>query len=163
MEGKELIWVEKDFADKYKEMEKESSKNEERLKALDDYMQTVTEKTRSEYRSNLDALEEDVAMYVGLNLRVKQSFEKAKNEALSASYALWDGYSKEMYGVNEKIKKITDKLNPLIQKLNELNGLMGKINTWKFDNVFEMIKKLSEADADQKKMIKFLIDNFNRE
>lgn len=160
MDNKELIWVEKEFAKKYNILDKESGKNEERLKALDDYIETVAEKTREDFKANLESLEEDVAIYKGLNLKVKQSFEKAKNESLSASYTLWEEYQKELPSLEKKVKVLTDKLTPLAATINQLNELMGKIDTFNIEKLIDAIEKMSGLYGRQKNMITFLIKNF---
>lgn len=160
MDNRELIWVEKDFAKKYNLLDKESGKNEERLKALDDYIVTVAEETRQDFKANLESLEEDVAIYMGLNLKVRQSFEKAKNEAFNASYTLWEEYQKELPNLEKKIKMFTDKLTPLAATINQTNELLGKIDTFNIEKVVNTIENISRLHGEQKDMIAFLIKNF---
>ena len=71
---KDLIWVEKDFAEKYKKMVDDESLNEQRIAALDEYIQTVKDSSKNEYKASLECLEEDLAIYKGLMLKTKQSF-----------------------------------------------------------------------------------------
>lgn len=161
-DDKDVVWVEKEFAEKFKEMEKDSSKNEQRLKAFDDYMKTVSDRSRSEFKADLENLEEDVAIYKGLMLQVRQSFEKAKDEALGASYAIWENFEKEIPSVNKKVEEITNTLKPLIELTGNLNSELGKLQTWNIKEVVEVIRNLSSLCGKNKQMIDFLINNFKR-
>lgn len=160
MDNKELIWVEKEFAERYNEMEKESSKNEERLKALDDYIKTVSDESRSDFKANLGVLEEDVAVYKGLMLQVKQAFGKAKDEAIKASYALWEQYDKELPSVKKKVADIVESLEPLKKTTKEINDSLEKINCCQVDKVIEAIRTLNDLYGESKEMVDFLVKNF---
>src|SRR4030042_6696620 len=110
---KELIWVEKEFAEKYKILESDKNKNEERCKVLDEYIEKISESSRKDFKANLESLEEDAVIYTGLMLKVKQAFGKAKDTALEASYTIWEEYNKEQPNINKKIKDLCELLDPL--------------------------------------------------
>ena len=160
MDNKELIWVEKEFAEKFKILEKDASKNEQRIEALDEYMKTVSDKSKREFKSNLESLDEDVAIYTGLMLRVKQAFEKAKDEQLSASYALWEKFDAELPKVDEKIDTLIKTIQPLEEKINNLNDMLSKIQTYNIEKLVTAIKGASDLYGQDKKMFEFLIKNF---
>lgn len=162
MDDKELVWVEKEFAKKYQALEKDANKNAERLAVFNEYMETVKEKSREDFKTQLGSLEEDAAIYTGLMVQVKQSFEKAKNEQLEASYALWEKFEKEIPSIHDKIKTITDKLKPLQESITTLNDLWAKVNTWDMDKVVSTIKELSSLYGTQKDMVDFLVKNFKQ-
>ena len=58
----------------------------------------------------VEAMEEDAAIFSGLMLKVKQSFGKAKDEALSASYDLWEKYDQERPSVEKKVTETGQRL-----------------------------------------------------
>lgn len=162
MDNKELVWVDKEFAEKYKKLETEKDCRERQIAVFEEYMKTVQEKARSEFRANLENLDEDAAIFSGLMLKVKQSFEKAKNEHLDASYALWEKFDKEIPNVRAKIQKITETVNPLKNELEETNELLQKINTYDLDRIIAAIEKLNSLYGTSKEMIEFLVKNFNK-
>jgi chromosome segregation ATPase len=163
MDNKELIWVEKEFAERYKVLESEKDKNEQRCKALDEYISKVSQSSREDFKANLESLEEDVAIYTGLMLKVKQAFGKAKDEALEASYALWEEFEKEKPSVNKKIAEFCDMLDPLQKKLNSINEALGKIRTYDIERLVETMAKLSSLCGTNREMFDFLVNNFQRE
>ena len=153
-------WVPKELAIKYNELRTEKNKRDEQVKMFEDYMQTVKDVSRKEFKNNFESLEEDVAIYTGLMLKVKQAFEKAKNEQLNASYELWEKIDGEIPSIRKKTEKIISEINPLIEKLKEIESLMGKINTYDLDKFISSISTLANLYGTQKEMIEFLINNF---
>lgn len=160
MDNKELIWVEKEFAEKYKEVESDAGKQNLRIKMFDEYMQKISDRSKEEFKANFESLEEDVAIYNGLMLKVKQTFEKAKNEQLDASYALWEKFDKEMPSVSKKIDNIIEQMNPVIKAVEEINSGLSKINTYKLEGVLDLVSKFNGMTDESKKVVKFLVKNF---
>jgi chromosome segregation ATPase len=158
MEGKEIIWVETGFAKKYNQLKSD----EEKHKAFDEYVEKVSEESKREFKANLDSLDEDVAIYAGLMLKAKQSFEKAKNEQLSASYALWEGFEKELPSVREKIAQITNTIKPLTAELKQIDDLLKSINTYSVERITGVIEKFTNLSGKNKEMFDFLIKHFDK-
>lgn len=158
--GEELIWVEKEFADKYNELVGDANKKEEQIKMFNEYMETVKAESKREFKNNFENLDEDVAIYKGLMLHVKQAFEKAKTEQLEASYGLWEEFDKEMPNVKEKTQKLIDMLDPLTKKLAEVDGFMNKIRTYDFEKLIEVIEKFAGLYGQNRHMLEFLIQNY---
>jgi cytochrome c556 len=159
MEDKELIWVSKEFAEKYKIIGDE----QEQMKIFQEYLDQVSQQSKDDYKANLEAMEEDVAIYTGLMLKVKHTFSKAKDEALDASYAMWQGYAKEKPKIEKNIDEILKLLNPLDEKLDSINKKLGKINTFRIDQMSESISKFSQMSESGQAMFEFLVKHFNEE
>ena len=160
---KELIWVSKEFAARHNELESDNSKNEERAKALEEYLETISTASRDDFKANLESLEEDAAIYSGLMLKVKQSFSKAKDEALSSSYELWEKWAEEMPAVSKKISEVVNMLDPLEKKLNTINDLIGKIRTYNIDKLAESIRNLDGLYGESREMFDFIVKNFGKQ
>lgn len=162
-ENRELIWVEKDFAIRYNETLAEKGSAEQKAAALDEYLEKVKADTRDDFKANLESLEEDVAVYTGLTLKVKQAFGKAKDEALSASYALWEQFESEKPSVSKKVSAFVDLLDPLEKKLNAINVALGKIHTYNIDRLIETMQKLTGLCGKNREMFDFIIKHFGAE
>lgn len=158
----ELIYVDKEFAERFKEMKTKGAEREVQIQVLEDYMQTVSDSSKSDFKANLKCLEEDVAIYSGLMLHVKQAFGKAKDEALISSYAQWEEYEKDMPSLAKKTKAITDSLDPFLEKLKQINAQLEKIRTYNFDKIIETVGRFNSMSDESKKVMRFLFDNFNQ-
>jgi len=155
-ENKELVWVDEKLAIEYKKLNDDKS----RKKMFNDYIETIRESSRNEFKANMDNLEEDVIIYKGLMLNVKQAFQLAKNEQLNASYEMWEKFEKEMPNIKEKTQKIIDVLYPLVQKLTEVNTLMSKVQIYNFEKMLETVDRFNQMSDDSKEMVKFLFNNY---
>ena len=158
--NEELIWVDQEFAKKYNDLRSELNTREQQIQVLDEYIEKLSVDSRNEFKSNLESLEEDAAIYSGLMLKVKQSFEKAKNESLAASYKMWEDYAEELDGLKKKVTDTIKAINPLKQEINNLNDTMKNINTYSLERVIECINKISNLDENGKAMVSFLLNNF---
>ena len=159
-DDKELIWVEKEFAEKYKAVESDANKNKERVKALNDYLATVSTKTRASFKGDLETLEEDAAIYKGLMLSVRQAFEKAKNEHMDATYKIWEDSEKELPSTEKKVAQFINKLKPLIVTLKEAESIIKSINTFQIDDFVKSVESFNRLHDNHKEMLGFLIENF---
>jgi hypothetical protein len=161
-EKQELIWVSKEFSEKWKKATDEKATADIQAAMFDEYIQSVNGKIRDDFKANLETIEEDAAIFTGLMLKTRQAFEKAKNEHLDASYALWEKYEDDIPSITKKTASIISILEPLEVKLKTINNLMAKINTYEIDKVISSISVLSSACGKQKTMIEFLIKNFKQ-
>lgn len=156
----ELIWVDKEFAKIYRELDQEKATTDEKVKAFSEYLDGIKNEVRTEFKLTLEGLEEDSAIFTGLMLRVKQAFESAKKEHYQSSYELWENFDKEIPSIKEKTEKIIATLDPLAEKLTQINDLLGKIQTWNFDKLIETVEKFASLYGNSKDMVEFLVNNF---
>ena len=159
-DGKELIWVDKEFAERHKLLDDDKTKKEEQVKIFNEYLEGIQKESQAEFKANFENLDEDVAIYKGLMLNVKQAFSKAKTEQLQASYALWEEFDKDMPNIEEKTTKIVEALNPLVEKLTQANDLLSKIQTWNFNSLIETLEKVANLYGNNKDMVEFLVNHY---
>ena len=156
MSGKELIWVEKDFAEKYKKIES----NEEKIRLFESYMNNLTESVKEEYKNSIEVLDEESKIFTGMMLKTKQVFGEALQNALDSSYDVWEKFDKQRSDINKKAVTITAELEPLEDKLTNISNLIGKINTYNFDRLYDSVSKISGLDGKGLRMLEFLIENY---
>jgi len=151
--SKELIWVSEEFAKKYNKIQDEN----EQIKILEEYIKSLRKSFQDEYQTNIQMLEEDLIMLKALNLKVKQAFEKAKNEALDASYEIWEKYEEEIPKFNDKIKRLLRVLEPLSEKLEKINSLLSEINIRELQQLADLITRFSNMNEKEKRVFELLL------
>lgn len=156
---KQLVWVKKDQAERFNKLESD----EKRYEAFEEYIKSVSAESFFEFKTNFENLEEDVAIYTGLMLKVKQTFGKAKHEQLIASYELWEKFEEELPNVRKKVDKVLEILEPLVEKLNKLNNTLKSIQTYDVEKLIETVERLTNLYGTNKSMIEFLVNNFNKD
>lgn len=160
MDNKELIWVSKEFAEKWKKLKEAETTREQQEIVFNKYMESVQAEVQKDFRANLEVLEEDAAIFTGLMLKTKQAFEKAKNEQLDASYQLWENFEKDIPSVREKTQKIIDQLKPLAAQAVEINKSLATIKTYEIDRITESLRAFFNLTGNNKKLFEFIINNF---
>lgn len=156
----ELIWVDKDFAEKWKDLEKSERDIQER--AFSDYIAKIREDTLQEYKTQLDTMEEDAVMYQGLYMKVKRSFQDVLEAQSKASYDMWERFDKEMPNLKEKINFVTSQIKPVIDECKKLEELLNKIDSHGLDRLLSAMRELSGLYGSNKEMFEFLVKNFQR-
>ena len=156
MSEKELIWVEKDFAEKYKKIES----NEEKIRLFESYMKNLTESVKDEYKNSIKVLDEESKIFAGMMLKTKKVFGEALQNALDSSYDVWEKFDKQRADIHKKAVTITDELEPMEDKLTNISNLISKINTYNFDRLYESVSKISSLDGKGLRMLEFLIENY---
>ncbi|RLC30414.1 hypothetical protein DRH13_04380 [Candidatus Woesebacteria bacterium] len=154
--------TDEETAKKFKSFESAENKRELQSTALNEYMEKVSDKSKEDFKVNLECLEESAAVYVGLMVQVRQKFEKAKNEQLETSYALWEEWDNERPNVEKKIKAITDSMIPLKNSIDEINKGIDGINLHRLEKILELVDKFNGMSDSSKEVMKFLIENFNQ-
>jgi len=159
MIDKEYIsaYVPKEFAEKFRKIDSDEQKHI----AFDEYLKTVQEKSKNEFKANLESLDEDTAIYTGLMLKVKQAFEKAKDEQLNPSYATWESFDKEIPSIKQKTSEIVSLLKPITEELEKIRYLLGCINTYSFDQISNSIATFQSLANGNRDLFEIMCTYFN--
>ena len=162
IDNQELVWVDKEFAERLKVFETAANKRELEIEAFDEYIEGVKKTSVRDFKANFESLEEDVAVYKGLMLSVKQAFEKTKNEQLNASYELWEKFEADLPSVTKKTENIIKQLSPFVESLTKIKDLIAQIDVWGIDQLSESINMISSLHGENKEMFEFLVQNFSK-
>lgn len=162
MSDKELVWVDKEFADKIKNAEGVT----EQAKIVDEIL--LSKKRNME--NELQYLDENLLVFKSVCLNFRKELDKvadAENEKLNEII----NRTCEIHGkVKAQSKEISKSFQPIDQTLYELSGKVEKINrqlddikTHKMDNFLSIVERVERMDEGSKKMLKFLMDEYKGE
>lgn len=158
----ELVWVDKEFAEKLKKLETAKATREQQERVFDEYISAVTASVRSDFKANLENLEEDAAIFIGLCLKTRQAFEKAKNEHLEASYALWEKFDTEIPSVKKKTEAVVAELKPILDMVKAIDAGIKNIDIMRFERLLECLRAMASLYGQERPMLEFLVNNFKR-
>jgi chromosome segregation ATPase len=154
---KELVWLPKEIADEVQKLQDPFS---EECRAL---IAKYIDEARRDYQNDLQALDEDVLMYRGLLVKAKKSFEAAKNEQLSAHYDVWEKFDKDLPRLEERVNRLTSRLTPLQEDLDEISTTIRKIQTWDIEKLLEIVRNIDgclNSGNGTSKILKFLVREY---
>lgn len=131
--------------------------------AINEFIEKIREETRRDYQTTLESMEEDAALYAGLMLKVKKSFEKTKNESLSAHYQMWEQYDSERESIRRKVEGVVKELQPITRELEKISELMQRVNTYPFSKLVEAMSAMNGLYGEGKEMFEFLVKHFGEQ
>ena len=153
----EPIWVDKEFADKWKALNSGKATRAEQERVFDEYCKKVSSQVRKDFEYSLSSLEEDAVMFKGLMIKVRKAFEEAKNEHLEASEALWENFEKEIPSVKKKVDQLTKLVDPLTKQLDAITQQFSKINTYHLKQVVELVQLVSGLNDKNKNILELIL------
>jgi hypothetical protein len=153
MSDKELIWVSADFAKRYNAVESDA----EKIKQFEEFLAGVSAQSKADHIANLESMEEEVAIYRGAMLKAKQSWSAAKDEALAASYTLWEQFDKERPNVNKKIATMISDLQPLLDKTSQLNSALSNLPVYQLEKVVDLLERMQRLDDRTRTMFESVV------
>ena len=145
------VWLPKSLAKSVKELENGVAKEK--------IIRKFFEESKESMQDEVDDLDDYVKSYVGLMATAKQALRKAKEEQLNASYVLWEKFDKEIPDIEEKVKVLVQRLNPLESKLDDINQSLNSLSVYKAEQAVNVIEKLNSMSSDTKKMFKVLLES----
>lgn len=117
--------------------------------------------SKDEYKTSIEELDLDLQNYKVMLLKTRAEVKKTRDELLDAEYALWDGFYKEKTELRNKIDSIVKEYEPLKKEIKNLNDELKSINTWKAQDLIEVMQKLDSCYTSvNSNMVKFIIDNY---
>jgi len=111
MEGKELIWVSKDLAQKYKDMDGSEE--------LEMAVRKVIEKKRLDLEGEQELLSESLLMFKSVCLAHKRELEKAYQVQADNIYSLWEEMGDVSSLVGQHAKAIAAQIDPIRREISE--------------------------------------------
>ena len=152
IDDKEFVYVPKWLARQLEDLETGAEQEKIILGYLD--------RSREEIRTNVESLEEDIVQYRGMMIQAKESFRKAKDEALESSYALWEKMDKEHSKIRTKVKEVKEFMSPLSKEIGDINSKLDKLSVYKVEKILELLEKIKNADPKTRDMVAFLLNEY---
>ena len=156
---KAYVYIDKKLAEQYEKLETDNAK----VSLFKEYIEKHRTSLKDEYEASLDAMKDDLLMFTGLNLSVREAFKKATVEAEKASYKLWEEYDKEKISIKKKTAALCDELKPIKETLDGINKTLKSISTYQFDHIIDTVRKFNGLIGGSKEMMQFLVDNYRNE
>ena len=150
------LWVNKKTKEEFDGIDSDESKHQWFLERLGG----MKNRAKTEYKTCLEAMEEDVAMYSGLFIKVKKTFQDAIDAQLTKMYDMWEKYEEQKPRVEEKTKELVDIIGPLEEKIEKIDSMLTKINTFKFNQLIDVVQRVSGLYGDNEKMLKFIVEKY---
>lgn len=149
MNDKELIWV----PAKLKETLEKMNSDEEQLKIVEKYIND----RKLDISNDIEALDDDLLRFKAFALKYKTEIKAVYNEQSDILYKLFEDCGDIQSKMYLKIEETKKKLNPITEKIKEINFVLDKINIYKIEKVIELIEKFNRMSEEDKRLFEILI------
>ena len=114
-----------------------------------------------EMKSDVEALEDDVAKYKGLLASYRQKLKETQKQHRDAVYSTWEDFDNELEDVRKKASAISDAMRPVKKELDELNSNMTRLRGYDLERLLELINAINSSyNGQTKDILKFLFEQY---
>lgn len=151
-EDEEVVWLPKSLAVKVKS-----------LKDSDNFVLEYIRESKRELVANFDTLDDEIIAYKASMIKARKEFGIAKDEMIQSNYEVWEKFDNERKSVRDMATILRTELEPLKKDLKELEDSISKISTYRINDLFDTVHKISTMmQGETGEIIKFLINNFKK-
>lgn len=149
MEEKELIWVTKEQAKVFNELNSESNQ-----KNLVDELILVR---KIDIQNSIECLDDDLLRFKAFTLNYKTELKKVYDEQDKLLEALWETHDSKIYELKQKITQLKPELQKINNQIEEVNKIMNGVSTYSMDKLIEVVNKVNNMSESDKKLMTDLI------
>jgi predicted nucleic acid-binding Zn-ribbon protein len=149
MSDKELIWVSKEVKAIYENLDSD----QEKLRIIEE-----TIKSRKEdITYTIESLDDDLLRFKAFALKYKTELQKVYEEQNNQLEKLFEDIGGMQDNIYLKIEQAKKQLNPITDKVKEINKTLDNVNTYKIERLIELIEKFNRMSEENKMLFELLI------
>jgi len=148
-EQKELIWVSKEVKTIFESLDSDH----EKLRIVDELIKD----RKLGITQDIESLDDDLLRFKAFSLKYKTELQKIyedQNDKLGKLFEDIGDISSKMY---LKIEDTKNKLNPITDKIKEVNKTLESLNTYKIERVIELLNTFNKMSEEDKRLFEILI------
>ena len=146
MEDKELIWVTKEQAKIFKDLDSELDKK--------NFVDKLIAERKIDIQNSIESLDDDLLRLKAFALTYKTKLAKTYDEQTEVLEKLWKTHDEKIYELNNKIKQLQSELEKAIEQIKSINNSLSNISTYSIDKLIEVVHKVNNmSEADKKLMV----------
>jgi uncharacterized coiled-coil DUF342 family protein len=150
MDNQELIWVTKEQAKIFKDLDSESNQK--------NFVDELITRRKIDIQNSIECLDDDLLRLKAFALTYKTELKKVYEEQDKALEELWESHDVKIYESKEKIKQLKPELQSITNQINEVNKVMNDVSTYNIDKLIEVVHKVNNMSDNDKKLMTDLIN-----
>ena len=151
MKDQELIWVDKDLAKKYAEINSDIEKAKMVNGIILDRKLDIT--------ADIQNLDDDLLRFKAFALNYSTEFKKAYDEQSVNLEKIWEDSQEPMNKIATKTRVIKDEIGSIKSDLNDITGKLNTLNFSKLERLIDLMEKFNHMSAVDKKSFEILLSN----
>lgn len=150
MDDKELIWVTKEQAKTFKDLETDISKK--------NFVDKLIKERKLDIQYSIESLDDDLLRLKAFALTYKTELSKVYEEQDKVLEELWETHASKIYELKQKIQQLKPDLEKVAKEIGELNKSLSNVSTYAIDRLVEVVHKVNSMSDADKKLMTDLID-----
>ena len=147
--GRELIWVSKDLAKRYNELDEDVKKIE--------FVEELIKQKNIDITSDIQNLDNDLLRFKAFSLNYSTAFKKAYDEQAEKLYQLWEECSEPIEKIDRKTIAMKNEINSLSKDVCELSKGLMNLDTYKLERIIELIESYNRMSEKDKEVFKIIL------
>jgi chromosome segregation ATPase len=146
---KELIWVSKELADEYKQLE--SVEEQERA------VKKIIESKRLDLEEEQELLSENVLLFKGVCLAHKKELSKVYQEQADLLNTLWEDMGDVSTQISQHVNQMTKQIAPLKREVADLKKELDGLRLYVPERLARLAEQVSSMDEKTKSLLRELL------
>ena len=147
--NRELIWVDREIARKYKELESDT----EKLKLVNE----VIKNKGLDITADIENLNDDLLRFKAFALNYSTEFEKTYKEQTDKMEKFHETNGYIFDKISTQTMKLQGEVNKIGDEIKELNNQMSKIDTYKIERMISLIEKFNGMSSEDKRIFELIL------
>lgn len=122
------------------------------------------EETKSDLKFQSESMDEAIIKYRANMLAFRDSFKKAKDEELEATYSLWEKYDEEIKSLKAKVNESVLALKPLTEILTQVSEGLYRLSrndaAESFNSIMNMVERYEALPEASKEVFGKFLDTY---
>ena len=149
LEQKELIWVSKEVKTIFESLDSDH----EKLRIVDELIKD----RKLGITQDIESLDDDLLRFKAFSLKYKTELQKVYDEQSDKLEKLFENCGDIQSKMYLKIEETKTKLNPITDKIKEVNKTLESLNTYKIERVIELLNTFNKMSEEDKRLFEILI------
>lgn len=151
MENKELIWVDKDLATKYEELDSDIKRVEMVNEIIKDKKHDIT--------SDIQNLDDDLLRFRAFALNYSTKFKEAYDEQVIQLEKIWSDCSKPIEIIDRKTQQMKGEIFKISKTVDSLSSKLENLKTYKIERVIELINTYNNMNEKDKEIFNIILNS----
>lgn len=147
---KELIWVDKDLAKQYQELDSDTKKAE--------LVNELIKQKKIDITDDIQNLDDDLLRFRAFVLNYSTEFKKAYDEQANRIYEIWEECVEPIEKIDKKTLAIKKDIYSISNDVEELADKLKNLNIYKIERLIELIEMYNRMSENDKEIFKLILD-----
>ena len=147
---KELIWVTKEQAEIFKELDIDDNRK--------NFIDKLIKERKLDIQNSIECLDDDLLRLKSFGLTYKTELKKVYDEQEKVLEELWEEHDEKIYKLKNKIAQLKPEFEKVTSQIKEVSNALSDISTYSIEKLIDVVHKVNYMSEKDKKLMMDLIN-----